>query len=523
MPQKELFRRHPLRLLPSLALIAVAVVALSGCTSAVQQSSGPSDKPAKGGILHIVQATDVQPATLFSQNNPNFSISRTMFNSLVDYNHKTLKPEPELATSWKFTNAGKTLTFQLRKGVTFQNGRAFTSKDVASSISALQLPQVGSQTKHIANQIASVETPSDYVVTINFKIAMSNTMDMFLMMPIIDGTDVAGLLAGKDFNGTGPFEVKSYNPTQGFVLVRNPHYWKKGLPYLSGVDINVVNDSQSMVSSLKAGQSQLALDLASLDASTLKDTPGFEVVKSDADDSVQYIGSNVTIPLLSDKRVREAVSYAINRKQILSQVDAGIGQVTSLPWAPSSPAYDKATNSDYAQNLPKAKQLLASAGATGAALNVYYDAGFQPSVAMSQIIQYDLTQAGLKPTIVPLQSSDFLTRLQTGGFDGMFITGHGFGQLNPATLLEGAFPFRATNNASSFVNPQYQALANQVWQTDGAPSKPTLDAVNKFLLDQQFVSDLVTTNHTFSISTKLRGLSYTMLDYLDLDSAYLTK
>jgi peptide/nickel transport system substrate-binding protein len=518
-------RRRPRaqRYLSLIAAAAAASLALSGCVSAVQQGGAAGSGPVKGGILHIVQAADIQPATLFSQNNPNFSVNRTVFNSLIDYDHKTLKPEPELATSWKVSEDGRTLTFELRKGVTYHDGRAFTADDVIGSIKAVQRPDVASQVKSVAAQVDSMQATDPYEVVIHFKLAMSNVFDLFAMMPIVDPLHLDDLLAGKNFNGTGPFEVSKYSPGQGVTLVKNDHYWKKGQPYLDGVDISVVRDSQSMLSSLKSGQSDLALDLAPLDASTLKDAPGFELHLSDANDSVQYIGSNVTVPLLSDKRVRQAISYAIDRKRIVTQVDGGIGTPTSLPWAQSSPAFDESLLDHFARDIDTSKRLLAEAGATGKPVNIYYDSGFAPNVGIAEIVQYDLTQAGLKPTLVPLQASDFLDKLRNGGFDGMFLSGHGFGQLSPATLLKGAFPFNADKNASSFDNADYKALANEVWQSKGTPSEATLKKVNDFLLDQQFVSDLVLYTHTYATTTKVKGLSETMLDYIDLDSTYLQK
>lgn len=509
----------------AIAAGAILSVVLAGCTSAVdrEDAGSASSKPVEGGILQIVQAADIQPASFFSQNNPNFSVLRTVFNSLVTYSHDDITPEPELAKSWELSADGLQLTFSLRDDVTFHDGRAMTADDVIASIEAVKRPEVGSQTKHIANSITGMAAPDQHTVVLTFDKSMSNAMDLFLMMPVIDSTDVDGLLAGTNLNGTGPFSVKSYSPGQGLELVKYDKYWKKDLPYLEGVKISVVRDSQSMLSSLKAGQSQLALDLAPLDAASLKGQAGFELIESDAHDSVQYIASNVTVPLLSDKKVRQAISYAIDRERILTQVDGGIGSVTSLPWAKSSPAYDESKADHFARDIAKAKSLLDEAGVTGESVKIFYDAGFQPNVGIAEIVQFDLTEAGLKPELVPLQASDFLDRLRNGGFDGMFLSGHGFGQLNPATLIKGAFPFNADKNASSFESDDYKALANDLWLGNGAPPRATLDKVNDYLLDQQFVSDLVLSTHTFAISSKLKGVNETMLDYIDLDEAYLTK
>lgn len=513
--------RHRLGLAATAAAAAVAL-ALAGCTSAVNEAqSTPSDNsPHRGGVLHIVQATDIQPATLMSQNNPNFSITRLVFNRLIALDHKTLQPTPELASDWKLSDDGLTLSFTLRDGVKFHSGKQFTAADVIGSIKTVQRKEVASQLKHVAQQITDMKASDDRHLTLTFAQPMSNVFDLFEMMPIIDPDSADQLLSGKQFNGTGPFKMQQYTPGQGFTLTRNESYWKQDKPYLDGVQVTVVRDSQSMLSSLRSGQSQLALDLAPLDGKTLTNDPNFQLVLSDANDSTYYIGSNVTVPLLSDKRVRQAISFAIDRNRVLQQVFGGVGTVTSLPWSPNSPAYDTALLSHFSYDVNKAKALLAEAGATGAKVNVYYDSGFAPNVGLAEIIQYNLTQAGLVPNMQPLQASDFLDKLRSGGFDGLFMTGHGFGQLSPATLVKGAFPYNADKNASSFVNQEYKDLANSLWKSPKLDPQ-TVKSLNQFLLDQQFVSDLVNYTHTYAISKKLKGLSWTMLDNIDFDEAYL--
>jgi peptide/nickel transport system substrate-binding protein len=504
-----------------LAVAASTALVLTACASAVSPGdAGDSGDPHSGGTLHIVQGADVQPATVMAQNNPNMSMVRLVFNTLVSLDHKTLEPQPELATEWTLSDDGLSLSFQLREGVTFHDGKAFTSADVIGSLDTIRRQEVASQLKHVANQITDVTADGDFAVTITFAQPMSNVFDLFEMMPIIDVDTVDDLFAGKTFNGTGPFTVEEYTPGQGMKLLANKKYWKDGLPYLDGVDINVVRDSQSMLSSLKSGQSQLALDLAPLDASTLKADPQFELVLSDANDSAYYLGSNVNTPLLSDKRVRQAIAYAIDRDRVLEQVFGGVGSTTSLPWSKSSPAYDEDLVDHYSYDTDKAHELLEEAGAVGSPVKVFYDAGFAPNVGLAEIVEFNLREAGLEPDMQPLQAADFLDRLRSGGFDGLFMSGHGFGQLHPATLVKGAFPYNADKNASGFDNQEYKDLANALWASSPA-EQADIDAMNEFLLDQQFVSDLISYTHTYAISTKLKDLSWTMLDYIDLDEAYL--
>lgn len=517
---RRLFRRRAL----GLGVLLVSALVASGCASAVEQQSagGASEKPVEGGTVNIVQAADISPSTIMSQNNPNMSMNRLVFNTLIEYNHETLEPEPSLAKSWELTNDGATVTFALREGVTFHDGRAFTADDVIQSLATVQREDVPSQLKHDAKLITEMVAVDPQTVSVTFGHAVSNVFDLFAMTSIIDVNTVDDLLAGKAFNGTGPFVVDSYSPGQGLKLSKNTDYWVKGLPHLDGVNITVVRDSQSMLSSLKAGQSQLALDMAPLDASSVKDDPAFKLVEADAHDSTYYVASNVTVPLLSDKKVRQAISYAIDRDRILDQVLGGIGSTTSLPWSPASPAYDEDLNDHYARDLDKAKKLLEEAGAVGQKVSLYYNSGFGPNAAIAEIVQFDLKELGLDVTVEPQQAAEFQTNLTSGGLNGLFINGHGFGQLNPATLLKGAFPFNADKNASSFDNQTYKDLANAVWkETDDSKIPALLEDVNEFFLEEQFVSDLVTSSHTYVITNKLAGLKWTMLDAIDLEEAYL--
>lgn len=499
----------------------MATLLVSGCTSAVQQQDRAATAgPKAGGTLNMVQTADISPTTMLAQNNPNLSVDRLIFNFLIHLDHKTLEPQPELATAWQLADDHKGITFTLRDNVVFHDGRKFTADDVIGSINTIKRPDVASQMKHVAALVTETKKVDDTHVTLTLKQAVSNLFDLFEMMPIVDVKTFDQLLTGKTFNGTGPFKVVSYNPGQGMTLTKHDKYWRSGQPYLDGVKVTVVRDSQSALASLKAGQSQLALDLAPLDASSVKADPKFKLVESDARDSTLYIASNVKVPLLSDKAVRQAISYAIDRERILKQVQGGIGSATSLPWSPNSPAYDKDEVRHYTYDAAKAKQLLA--GVAGSPVTIFYDAGFGPGAGIAEVVQFNLTEAGLKATASPLQSPDFLDKLQKGGLTGLFVTGHGFGQMSPATLVKGSFPFNADKNASSFESPEYKDLANQMWTAvDDASAKAAYKKMNDFLLDQQFVSDLVNSSHTYTISSALQGLSWTMLDYVNLDEAYV--
>jgi peptide/nickel transport system substrate-binding protein len=230
------------------------------------------------------------------------------------------------------------------------------------------------------------------------------------------------------------------------------------------------------------------------------------------------VASNVTIKPLDKPEVRQGIAWAIDRERILDQALAGIGRTSSLPWPESSPAFDEKRGGTYHQDIDKAKQLISDAGAAGASVDVAFNSGFATNQWIAEIIQFDLKNAGLDAKLVPLQAADFFAKLGSGDMPGLFVNVHGFDQLSPATLVKGAFPFNADKNASNFDSDTYRQIAQQLWT---AADKAAYDRANDFLLAQQFVSDLVVSSHTFTIASDLKGLDYTMYDYIDLDDAYL--
>lgn len=502
-----------------LGLGTAAMVALSACTrSAVNDGGAGGSGPV---TLVLTQSSDIQPATFMSQNNPNFSVMRTVFNTLTGYDRKTLEPKPQLAKAWRYSGDQLALTMDLRDDVTFHNGKPFTAADVQAAVAFLQKDTTSSQVKHDAKIITSVAAPTEHQVVFTLAHPVSNLFDMFEMMVIPQKDTLDDLVAGKALVGTGPFKVDSYKPGQGLSLSKNDKYFL-GPVKIDKLEIQVVAESTSRVSSLKTGASQISMDLAPLDAVSFKGDAKFDNVITDTYDSAFYIASNVTVAPLDQKEVRQAIAYAVDRNAILTKALSGIGQISSLPWSKGSPAYDGSKAGTYTQNLDKAKSLVQNAGAAGQEVKIHFIATQAGFAAVAQIVQEGINATGLKATLVPLQPADFQKGLSGDGLPGLFVSGHGFGQLHPATLLKGAFPFNADKNAEKFVNADYKSLADKVWtETDTAKAKDIYSQVNDFLLDQQFVSDLALSAHTYTIATNLKGLDYTALAYLNLDNAHL--
>jgi peptide/nickel transport system substrate-binding protein len=503
-----------------LGLTALLLAACGSSGDGKAKKSG-SVAPKRGGTLHTVQGADIVPATLLGQNNPNFSVNRTVFNTLTEYDRKTLQPRPSLARSWTVSPDGRTYKLQLRDDVKYHSGRPFGPDDVIFTIGQVAAKDSTSQGKFAASAISDASKTGPSEVTLQLSDPINSVFDLFEIMIMVDQESFADLMKGTRFIGTGPFTVQSYKPGNGLSLKANQSYWVPGRPYLDGIEISIDSEPAAALAALRSGQAQLALDLPPASARSIMHDSAFDVIAADANDAAYYLGANVKVAPLDSKEVRQAISWAIDRDRILKQGLGGIGQATSLPWSPASPAFDAAQAKHYSFDPDKAKQLLKQAGQSSARIGLYYNNANGVVASIAQIVQNNLSSVGLDCTLKPLQPADFTARLNAGTVPGLEIAPHGFGQLHPATLVNGAKPFKATGNVSNFESPEYTALAAQVATASDADAKALYQKVNSLLLDEQFVIDLVSSSHTFSTSTRLHGVNYTMYDYLNLDDAFL--
>jgi peptide/nickel transport system substrate-binding protein len=500
---------------------ALALLALPGCDRSAVKEAATASTTSGVKTLVLTQSSDFQTGTMMAQNNPNLSVMRVVFNPLTEYDVKTMEPKPSLASAWKMSDDQKTLTLDLRTDVLFHNGARFTSADVLAAIAFMQKDTTPSQVKHNA-KIITAAAPSESQVVLTLAHPVSNIFDMLEMMVIPQKDSYEQMLTGAAFIGTGPFKVDSYKHGQGMSLSANEKYFK-GRPKIDKLEIQIVAEASSRVASLKTGAVHISMDLPPLDITGLITDSKFVNVIAETWDSAMYVGSNVTIAPLDKKEVRQAIAWSVDRDAIVSKVLSGIGQTSSLPWSKSSPAYDEAAGSSYKYNPEKAKQMITAAGAAGQEVKIHYVAAQAGFASVAEIVQAGINATGLKATMVPMQPADFFKGLSGEGLPGLFVNGHGFGQLRPATLLKGAFPFNADKNASRFSNDQYKALANAIWQnTDAGKAKAQYAEVSALMLDQQFISDLALGAHTYTSSTRVKGLAYTALDYLILDQADLS-
>jgi peptide/nickel transport system substrate-binding protein len=269
------------------------------------------------------------------------------------------KYKPQLALGWDTSKDGKTITFKLRKGVTFHDGTPFNAQAVKGNLDNL-IPPKGS----VIPGIASVDVIDEDTVKLHLPEYNNLILHHFATNPATWMYSPEALKKnGPDWAtthpvGTGPFMLKDFQPNVSLSLVRNPRYWQKGLPFLDGIEITQVTDPMTQILTLKAGQAH-AIFGAQAAATQLKNE-GYRLEMAPGGlFAITFDTKNSEI--FSKPQVRQAMEYAIDKEAICS----GPGEGLYIP------AYQLVSREhpDYNPACPprkydpaKAKRLLAEAG-----------------------------------------------------------------------------------------------------------------------------------------------------------------
>ncbi|AQZ49593.1 ABC transporter substrate-binding protein [Martelella mediterranea] len=461
--------------------------------------------------LTIASPGDAQPKNILPIRAGNTSWVQAVFEPLVRIMPGDDTPQPVLAKSWTVSEDGKTVTFELEDGVTFHSGRPFTSADVKFTLETAADKASASQFSFIASAISEIATPSDTEVVLTLERPMPNLFEFLSQTVIVDKDTYDQRADGKVLVGTGPYKFADWVPGASIRMVSYDGYRDPSAHAFDEIDIAVITDPTAMISALRSNRAQLAMQMQPRDAIELSGNPMYQTVPTAG--SIYPLGVNVTDAPFDDKRVRQAVGYAIDRDRINQQIFDGLGTPTDLFW----PTSDEQAQ-HYAYNPDKARELLKEAGAEGATATVALHA-LPSQRAIFEIVQNNLTDAGFKVEANILDPSTYGQQQIAGELGPVFIQLHGMDGLSPATLLSAA-PALRDGNPSHFWTDEYLKLRDAVQSAaNKQASDDAVKALGDYLLDQAFNLNILSAP-TLSVSTtNLEGVEYTTTGYIVFNHA----
>jgi len=387
----------------------IAILALTFGTVSAQEA---------GNVLIMARAADATGLDPHTQTAfASFRLLELIYEPLVNLD-ADLNVVPALAESWEFSDDAMTVTLHLREGVTFHNGAEFTAEDVVASFERILDEATAAAARANYLSIETMDTPDDYTVVFNLSApdvpllaALATTNAAIVDSADIESGDVATVA-----NGTGPFKLDNWTPDQTTMLTANADWWGDG-PFVDGIEVRIIPDETSILAALRAGTIDFALLNDPLVATLLIDDPTVVLNRTEAINYHVLQLRSVVAPL-DQLEVRQAISCAIDRQEVLDTASLGEGTVTG-PLTMAAFALPVDELECYTKDLDRARELMAEAGMEdGFTLNVIAATGEPPTaVSEAQSIQAQLAEINITVEIETMELNVYVDRWLAGDFD----------------------------------------------------------------------------------------------------------
>jgi peptide/nickel transport system substrate-binding protein len=403
----------------------------SGCKSEPSGRVEPDPKAAAGEPAYgdtLIEGTIGEPSILIPMlagDSASHSVSGLIFNGLVKYD-TDLSVIGDLAESWDISDDGLIITFRLKKGVKWADGVEFTADDVMFGYQTIIHEDTPTAYKEDYLQVKKAEVLDKHTFRVTYEKPFAPALTSWGSLTILP----KHLLQGKDITkseltrnpvGMGPYKLTRWTPGQEVVLDSNRNYFE-GRPYIDRYLYRIIPDPATMFLELQAGRIDM-MGLTPIQYTKQTDTDffkrNFQKFRFPVF-SYTHMAFNLKHPFFQDKKVRQAIAYAIDKEEIVDVILFGLGSPATGPYVPNTWPYNPDVRR-YEHNPEKAKELLAEAGWRDTdgdgildkdgrpfSFTVITNMGNSLRMNTATIIQWKLRQVGIKVDIRALEFSTFI-------------------------------------------------------------------------------------------------------------------
>lgn len=450
----------------------LAAMGATGVAAFLAACEAEKDKPAAERILNTYSGATGQ----FTENFSPFSPTAThgtwglIYETLMFFNQaKSGDVQPVLATKYEFSDGGKALTFTLREGVQWSDGKPFTAEDVAFNfLYRRDNPKLNASGTNIADAVVIDAKTVKITFSEPVYTQLWNIAGQTWIAPKHIWESIADPSANTNPKpvATGPFVMGSFSP-QNYVLAKNPTYWDAGKPKIAGLRFWSFSGGDAGVAALAAGQLDwTGLFIPDIKKQFVDKDPEHNKFKNEAFLYVTNLVPNLTKAPLNDLAVRQAINVALDREKIIKLAFADLGKMPS-PLEMVMPVYQdwispKWKDARLEYNPEKAKQILEAAGYARGADGIYAKDGRRVSftctvvtgwtdyISTMQIVTELLKAVGIEFKTKEVAYPAFAAAGQSGDFEMLITNAWG-----------GPSPYYMYNNilAGKSIPPANQNLA----------------------------------------------------------------
>ncbi len=492
---------------PGAALVLASVLALAGCSgnnsnsntgnspgsspASNSSSPAPSGTPADSSATSqdtLITARGGDSAALDAAivtDGESIKVTQQMFEGLLDYKPGTTEVQPKLAESYEVTPDGLTYTFKLKQGVKFSDGTDFNADAVVFNFNRWSDPKsefkfegdsfdyydsmFGPDGSRVIKEVTAVDAST-------VKFVLNKPQAPFLQNIAMPSFGIGSPTAIKEKKdkfksepvGTGPFVFKEWQRNDSITLEKNPTYWQQGLPKLNKVVFKVIPDNSARLTALQNGEIDLMEGVNPDDLKTLEGNADLQKIVR-ASFNVGYLGFNTKKAPFDNPKVRQALSYAVNKDAIIQAFYGGLAEKATNPMPPSTLGYNKDVQ-DYPYDLEKAKSLLAEAGYANGLPNemIFYAMPvarpYMPDgKKVAEAIQADFAKIGVKTKIESPEWATYLDDVKKGDKEDLFMLGWTGDNGDPDNFLFTLLHKDAigSNNYSFYSNEEVNKLLSE--------------------------------------------------------------
>lgn len=534
--------------------LSLLLILAAGC-------GGDAEKPSERKMFRYNQSSGISsldPA--FARDQANIWAVNAVFSGLLQLDDK-LNVVPGLAKTWDISPDGLTYTFNLRTDVRFHDhelfpegkGRLFVADDVVYSFSRLMDKATASPGAWIFNGKVdgsqAFAAPNDSTFVLKLKAPFRPMLSILTLQYTFVVPKEIVAHYGREFRvnpvGTGPFQMVFWKEDNQLILERNPYYWEtengKQLPLVDGVKVYFIENKSSEYLKFRQGDLDLISGIDATTANELLTEAGALKTELAAEMelfktpylNLEYLGilmdASKVLPEnkpLLDKRVRQAMNYAINREEMLQYLRNGIGMPAHAGVVPFGlPSFDPEQVKGYSYDPEKARQLLVEAGyPEGKGMQemmLYTNPSYQDLTAF---IQDQWEEVGFKiklETAPPSFQRELMSKSEAGLFRASWIADYPDGE-SYLSLFYGGNP--APPNYTRFQNAAYDSLYRAALNAPDEATRISLyQQMDRLIIDEAPVVPLYYDEVLRFVRKGVTGLEPNAMNLLDMKRVQVSK